>query len=162
MQRRRVFVVEIRECQKCYEELDALFNMYDARVKAMRLVKPKGGVWVLLLKEIKLRVESVSSECQEIPQSPHRKTAPERRRPETSAPPQNTLYMSRKSDMIALVDYRTSNLYDWSEFPHVPMTDERRENWRVYRQALRDFPNQEFELDDDFRPRRVTFPEKPE
>ena len=51
---------------------------------------------------------------------------------------------------------------DWIEFPHVPMTDERRESWRVYRQVLRDFPNQEFELDDDFRPRRVTFPEKPE
>ena len=51
---------------------------------------------------------------------------------------------------------------DWIEFPHVPMADERRESWRVYRQVLRDFPNQEFELDDDFRPRRVTFPEKPE
>ena len=50
----------------------------------------------------------------------------------------------------------------WIEFPHVPMADERRESWRVYRQVLRDFPNQEFELDDDFRPRRVTFPEKPE
>jgi hypothetical protein len=27
---------------------------------------------------------------------------------------------------------------------------------------LRDFPSQEFDLDDTFRPRRVTFPEKPE
>jgi len=50
----------------------------------------------------------------------------------------------------------------WIEFPHVPMADERRESWRVYRQALRDFPNQEFELDDNFRPRRVTFPDEPE
>ena len=51
---------------------------------------------------------------------------------------------------------------DWVEFSHVPMSDERRELWRIYRQALRDFPNQEFVLDDDFRPRRVTFPDKPE
>jgi len=51
---------------------------------------------------------------------------------------------------------------EWVEFPHVRMTDGRRELWRIYRQALRDFPSREFELDDTFRPRRVTFPEKPE
>ena len=51
---------------------------------------------------------------------------------------------------------------DWTEFPSVPMTDERREEWRVYRQALRDLPNQEYEMFDDFRPRRLEFPEKPE
>jgi hypothetical protein len=51
---------------------------------------------------------------------------------------------------------------DRTEFPHFPMADERRLMWRTYRQALRDFPNQEFELDDNFRPRRVTFPDKPE
>ena len=51
---------------------------------------------------------------------------------------------------------------DWIEFPHVPMADERRMMWRTYRQALRDFPDQEFELDDTFRPKRVTFPVKPE
>ena len=51
---------------------------------------------------------------------------------------------------------------DWIEFPHVPMADERRASWATYRQALRDFPNQEFELDDNFRPRRVTFPDEPE
>ena len=41
------------------------------------------------------------------------------------------------------------------------MTDERREEWRVYRQALRDLPNQEYEMFDDFRPRRPEFPQKP-
>jgi len=51
---------------------------------------------------------------------------------------------------------------DWSEFPSVPMTDERREEWRVYRQALRDLPDQEYEMFDDFRPRRLEFPEKPD
>ena len=51
---------------------------------------------------------------------------------------------------------------DWTEFPHVPMAEKRRESWRGYRQALRDFPSQEFDLDDTFRPRRVSFPEKPE
>ena len=51
---------------------------------------------------------------------------------------------------------------DWTEFPHVPMAEKRRESWRGYRQALRDFPSQEFDLDDTFRPRRVIFPEKPE
>ena len=50
---------------------------------------------------------------------------------------------------------------DWTEFPSVPMTDERREKWRAYRQALRDLPNQEYEMFDDFRPRRLEFPEKP-
>ena len=40
---------------------------------------------------------------------------------------------------------------DWTEFPHVSMADERRALWRIYRQALRDFPNQEFQLDDNFR-----------
>jgi hypothetical protein len=51
---------------------------------------------------------------------------------------------------------------DWTEFPHVPMTDERREEWRAYRQALRDLPNQEYEMFDDFRPRRLEFPQKPD
>lgn len=51
---------------------------------------------------------------------------------------------------------------DWIEFSHVPMTDERREEWRTYRQALRDLPNQEYEMHDDFRPRRLEFPRKPE
>ena len=51
---------------------------------------------------------------------------------------------------------------DWIEFPHVPMSDERREEWRVYTQALRDLPNQEYEMYDDFRPRRLEFPQKPE
>ena len=49
---------------------------------------------------------------------------------------------------------------DWTESPHVPMTDERRELWRTYRQSSGDFPSQEFDLDDTFRPRRVTFPRK--
>ena len=67
--------------------------------------------------------------------------------------------------MKELIEERDKLLQEsrWSEFPHVPMTDELRENWRVYRQALRDFLNQEFELDDDFRQRWVGgFLEKPE
>ncbi len=30
---------------------------------------------------------------------------------------------------------------DWTQMPDVVMTDERREEWRVYRQALRDLPD---------------------
>lgn len=31
---------------------------------------------------------------------------------------------------------------DWTQLPDVPMSDTLREEWRVYRQALRDVPNQ--------------------
>jgi hypothetical protein len=43
--------------KKRYEEIDALFNKYDAQVNATRLAKPKEGVRVLPFKEIKRRVE---------------------------------------------------------------------------------------------------------
>lgn len=31
---------------------------------------------------------------------------------------------------------------DWIEFPTSPLTDEKRDAWRTYRQALRDVPTQ--------------------
>lgn len=44
---------------------------------------------------------------------------------------------------------------DWSTKPDVPMSNERRNAWLVYRQALRDVPTQE-----GF-PRAVAWPEPP-
>ena len=54
--------------KKRYEEIDALFNKYDARVSAANLAKPKEGVRVLPFKEIKRRVErAFPRNSQEIP-----------------------------------------------------------------------------------------------
>ena len=54
--------------KKRYEEIDALFNKYDAQVNAANLAKPKEGVRVLPFKEIKRRVErAFPRNSQEIP-----------------------------------------------------------------------------------------------
>lgn len=45
---------------------------------------------------------------------------------------------------------------DWTQLPDVPLEEEEKEAWRVYRQALRDLPNQP-----DFDPFNVIFPEPP-
>ena len=93
--------------KKRYEEIDALFNKYDAQVSAANLAKPKEGVRVLPFEEIKRRVErAFPRNSQEIPkqnlyinmyaefvsrddmkttQTIHRTTAPERRRAQASA-----------------------------------------------------------------------------
>jgi hypothetical protein len=92
--------------KKCYEEIETLFNIYDARVKATRLAKPKGGVRVLLLKEIKLRVERA------FPRNVKKYLKVPTERPPQNVDalkrlrlPQNTLYVSKKSAVIALVDF---------------------------------------------------------
>jgi hypothetical protein len=124
--------------KKRYEEIDALFNKYDAQVNAANLSKPKEGVRVLPFKEIKRRVErAFPRNSQEIPkqnlyinmyaefvsrddmknlklsteQPPQNVDALKRLRL-----PQNTLYVSKKSAVIALVDYKTSNMYGPQRF----------------------------------------------
>ena len=38
---------------------------------------------------------------------------------------------------------RNSKLYDsdWTQLPDVPLSDSKRQEWKIYRQALRDFPD---------------------
>lgn len=57
----------LQTVKKRYEEIDAVFNKYDAQVNATRLTKSKEGVLVLRFKEIKRRVErAFPRNCQEI------------------------------------------------------------------------------------------------
>jgi hypothetical protein len=124
--------------KKRYEEIDALFNKYDAQVNAANLAKPKEGVRVLPFKEIKRRVErAFPRNSQEIPKQnlyinmyaefvsrddmKNLKLSTERPPQIVDALkrmrlPQNTLYVSKKSAVIALVDYKTSNLYGPQRF----------------------------------------------
>ena len=124
--------------KKRYEEIDALFNKYDAQVSAARLAKPREGVSVLPFKEIKRRVErAFPRNTQEIPKQyvyinmyaefvsrddmKNLKLSTERPPPNVDALKglrlkQNTLYVSKKSAVIALVDYKTSNLYGPQRF----------------------------------------------
>ena len=62
------------------------------------------------------RRESVSSECQEIPQFPTERSPQYVDALKRLRLPQNTLYVSKKSAMIAHVDYKTSNLYGPQRF----------------------------------------------
>lgn len=45
---------------------------------------------------------------------------------------------------------------DWTQIPDAQLTDEKKEEWRVYRQVLRDLPNSE-----GFDPWNVTWPTPP-
>ena len=124
--------------KKRYEEIDALFNKYDAQVSAARLAKPREGVQVLPFKEIKRRVErAFPRNSQEIPKQYVyinmyaefvSRDDMKNLKLSTERPPQtvdalkglrlkqNTLYVSKKSAVIALVDYKTSNLYGPQRF----------------------------------------------
>jgi hypothetical protein len=45
---------------------------------------------------------------------------------------------------------------DWTQLPDAPLTDERKQAWMAYRQALRDLPN-----NDALTPENLTWPEVP-
>jgi hypothetical protein len=47
---------------------------------------------------------------------------------------------------------------DWTQIPDSPITDEQKQLWRTYRQALRDFPNT---YTGDHNDWRASFPTKP-
>jgi hypothetical protein len=47
---------------------------------------------------------------------------------------------------------------DWTQIPDSPITDEQKQLWRTYRQALRDFPNTYTGDPDDWQ---ASFPRKP-
>lgn len=47
---------------------------------------------------------------------------------------------------------------DWTQVPDSPLSDEKKDAWRVYRQALRDFPNTYTGAPEDWR---TAFPTRP-
>jgi hypothetical protein len=47
---------------------------------------------------------------------------------------------------------------DWTQVPDSPLSDEKKDAWRVYRQTLRDFPNTDTGAPEDWR---TAFPTRP-
>ena len=73
------------------------------------------------------------------------------------APPDSELIVGVQ-DQIRSARTSMLSVSDWTQVPDAPLTNAQRNSWAVYRQALRDLPNQ-YQNETDFA--NVVFPNPP-